>query len=107
LLRKKPGFAGVPPLARPMATCGGPAPSIPCAVAVSARRPRLIPKHPQRVSIIPMLDTLPPSLNWYLLGRSTIYSEYGGSRCYREKRRKRKERGIFIRNKGSKREKKC
>jgi hypothetical protein len=25
-LRRKPGFTGVPPLARPMATCGGPAP---------------------------------------------------------------------------------
>jgi hypothetical protein len=36
LLRKKPGFAGVPPPKRPMATCGGPAPTIPCAASHTA-----------------------------------------------------------------------
>jgi hypothetical protein len=34
-------------------------------------------------------------------------SEHSGSGGYHEKRRKEKERGIFIRKKGGKREKEC
>jgi hypothetical protein len=79
LLRKKPGFAGVP--SRCMATIGGPAPGplrappIPCAVAVSAAGGHGLPPSTPVVSIIPMIDTFAQILNKYLFGRSTLLSK--------------------------------
>jgi hypothetical protein len=75
LLRKKPGFAGVPPLARPMATCGGPTPPEanpqdlrplarlrcpPGGHGLSPSTPRggtSFEVAPLGVSVIPMIDT--------------------------------------------------